>query len=1027
MLPILTLLALLGPQEAEPSYARDIAPIFEAHCVECHGPKKHKSGLRLDTAARALAGSDNGEFAVIEPGDSAESLLYELLVSDDEDERMPPKGEPLTSVQLDTVKRWIDAGAHGPAEGDEPAEEVHWAYASPVRPEPPAIGEGWARGDLDRFVLKRISEAGLAPSPEADRATLLRRLSLDITGLPPSLEELDAFVADDRDDAYERAVDRLLASEAYGERMARGWLDLARYADTNGYEKDSARSMWRWRDWVIAAYNADLPFDQFTIEQLAGDLLPNATLEQRIATGFHRNTMINAEGGVDPEEYRVAAVVDRVNTTGSVWMGSTLDCARCHTHKFDPFSQREYYRVFAFFNSTADVGPSDAPRLAAPTAEQAEAEQLAAEEQARLEERLSTWTEEDEERLSEYRRTEGSSPAEFGSLQEELEASGEDSTLATPDTFVIHPLGTKSEKGASFEIVKDDSSVLVSSELPETDTYVFEAQLGEQQLLSLSIDVLTDDSLPGGGPGRTPHGNFVLSEVTAEVDVLGEVTPIALENARADHFQVGTPRWPAEDAIDGDPKTGWAIGGGERYPHRIEFEFSEPLTGPTGATLRLKLDQLYGGKHLIGRLRVQVSTLPRAASNIVAPPDIRAWLEGENLPATETGLERLHTWFLSHTPTLDDERARLAELRARPMPPTTLVMQELDEPRTTHVLARGSFLSPGEEVQAGVPAVMGSYPSDAPANRLGFARWLVNGEHPLTARVMVNRLWAQVFGRGLVTTLGDFGTQGAAPSHPELLDWLACEFVEQGWSTKQLLRTLVTSATYRQASLVTPESYEADPQNILLARGARYRIEAEMVRDLALCAAGLLDTTLGGPSVFPPQPEGIWNMTYSGARWQAATDGDRFRRGLYTFWRRTAPYPTFMAFDAPSRELACTRRDSSNTPLQALALLNDPAFVEAAVALAVRMMRETEGDLTQRAAHGFRLCTGREPDAQEVEVLVALFEAELARFEVDAEAAAALTTLPFEIDTLDLSPPELAAWSLVANVLLNLDETVTRS
>ncbi len=999
MISLLALIAL-APQAEQVSYERDIAPLFVEHCVDCHGAEKRKAGLRLDSPAAVLAGSDNGEFAVIEPGDSAGSLLFELVATSDEDERMPPKGAPLTESEQALLRRWIDEGARVPADAEEQTS-VHWAYVPPTRPLAPRTGDGWARSDLDRFVHARMLEHGLEPSPEADRATLLRRLSLDLTGLPPTLDELDAFLASEAPGAYEREVERLLSSPAYGERMARHWLDLARYADTNGYEKDDRRSMWRWRDWVIEAFNEDMPFDRFTIEQLAGDLLPDATLEQRIATGFHRNTMVNAEGGVDPEEYRVAAVVDRVDTTGSVWMGTTLACARCHTHKFDPISQREYFRLFAYFNSTADVGPSDQPRLEAPTPAQAEELEQRRSELAELEATLSTWT-----------------PA----LAAELEQLATESD----DWQVLHAEEQSTEAGAVLG-AREDGSVLLTGDPPERDVYRLTLPLEPGALRRLRLEVLVEPSLSSGGPGLAGAGNFVLSEVRARVQRANESlepTTVNFTAAAADFFQTGQPEWRPEHAFDGERGTGWAVAGQLDSSHQLVLDL-EALEVRPGDRLVLELDQQYGGQHVIGCLRVS-SSAEASDGDPLLPPDIEALLAHDaELGAPEQ--ERLQSWLLATTPSLAEQRARRDELSRLPGAPTVLVMQELPEPRATHVLERGSFLAPGEEVVPGVPAVMGALSPDSPPNRLGLARWLTSGQHPLTARVTVNRLWSQVFGRGLVRTEGDFGTKGEAPTHPKLLDWLACELVEGGWSIKDALRTLVTSATYRQSSRVTDEALGLDPSNLWLARGARYRVEAEMVRDVALACSGLLTTQLGGPSVFPPQPDGVWNSTYSGERWMSATDSDRFRRGLYTYWRRTAPYPTFMAFDAPSRELACTRRDASNTPLQALALLNDPAFVEAAVALATRMMREAGATPGERASHGFRLCTAREPDEHELAVLLDLFETERARFGAQPESARALLQLPFELDQQGLAPAELAAWAVVANVLLNLDETITRS
>ena len=988
-------------------FERDVAPLFEAHCSKCHGEAKQRAGLRLDSHAAVLAGSDDGEQRIVIPGEPGESMLYQLVTTTDEDERMPPKGGPLPPEEQELLRRWIAEGARSAADAAPVETETHWAYVPPRRPEYPATQIGWARNEIDIFVLRRLEGEGILPAPEADRATLARRAALDLTGLPPSLAELDAFLADDATDAFDRYVDRLLASPHYGERMARPWLDLARYADTNGYEKDDRRTMWRWRDWVIDAFNADMPFDEFTIRQLAGDLLPDATLEDRIATGFHRNTMVNAEGGVDPEEYRVAAVLDRVNTTSTVWLGTTMACVQCHAHKYDPFTQREYYQLFAYFNSTADAGPGVGPRIDAPTAEEREAEALAAAEEARLQARLTEWTPGLQAELVAFRGR-GRFATNHDGFNDGSGVDGGD----TNATVVVRPQRASAENGSTLTLDREANLVVASGELPAEDAYVLEFELTDAALKTLTLDVLTDEALEGDGPGRPSHGNFVLSEVTAELREGGATRALSFARALADHHQVGQPDWPPSGAIDGDPRTGWAVGGGTGRPHRLVLQLSEPLRAP-GAMLVVRLDQQYGHQHLIARLRAQLTDQYPSGDNVVVPPDVAEWLTAfESFGPEDPRRAGLREWFNAHAPSLANERERLAELRARPKPPTALVMQELDEPRATHLLQRGSFLSPGDVVTHGVPSVLHEFPADAPPNRLGLARWLVAPENPLTARVTVNRLWEQVFGRGLVATSDDFGTQGEPPSHPDLLDWLALQLIEDGWSLKQTLRRIVTSATYRQSARVSPELLERDPDNVLLARSPRYRVEAEMVRDIALTASGLLSPQLGGPSVMPPQPEGIWNATYSGDRWRNAEDHDRYRRGLYTFWRRTSPYPSFATFDAPSRELVCARRNRSNTPLQALTLLNDPAYFEAAEALAARMRAEGGATDLERLAHGFRLCTSRRPNEVELDVLLELLEDQ--REVLDAFTPAEGATAP--VDPL----------TLVANVLLNLDETVTR-
>jgi hypothetical protein len=751
-------------------FNRDIRPILSNRCFKCHGPDLKKGGLDLQTRETALKELRSGHIAIV-PGNSMESELIQRISSPDEIERMPPKGkgEPLTPEQIAKFRAWIDQGAR---------YEEHWSYVKPERPPYPTVqNQAWVRNGIDYFVLARLEREGLSPSPEADRATLIRRVSLDLTGLPPTIPEVDAFLSDQSPDAYEKVVDRLLASVHYGERQARPWLDQARYADTNGYEKDERRTIWPYRDWVINAFNRDLPFDQFTIEQIAGDLLPNATLEQQIATGFHRNTMVNTEGGTDDEEFRVAALVDRVNTTMEVWMGTTMACAQCHNHKFDPFTQAEYYRLFAFFNTTADQGRSNEPQLALPTAEQAARKR----------------------------------------------------------------------------------------------------------------------------------------QVRAEI-------------AR----------------------------------HAVALVLSRPLLGAA----------------LLTPVRERVVALQKQEASI-----------------------------------------RLA---------TTLVMKELPTPRPTHVLIRGNHNRKGDPVTAGVPAKLHPRAPGQPGNRLTLARWLVDPNNPLVGRVTMNRFWAQYFGRGFVETSEDFGAQGELPTHPELLDWLATEFVRQKWSTKAMHKLIVTSATYRQSSRVTRELYERDPYNRLFARGPRFRMEGEMVRDNALAISGLLNRKVGGPSVFPSQPDGVWNNPYSGDKWVTSTNGDQYRRGLYTFWRRTAPYAAFVAFDAPSREVCCERRPRTNTPLQALATLNDKAFLEPAGALARQMMAEVKGSDTDRAIYGFRLCVARTPSVAELNHLLELYRENLEKYKQEPDAARAMAANGLAKPPKELDTAELAAWTVIANVLLNLDETITK-
>lgn len=982
---VVVLVPLIAPAPPDVDFVRDVAPIFEERCTSCHGARKQRGGLRLDARAPARAGARFGTVPVIAPGDATTSELLRRVTSDRSDDRMPPKGERLSDDEVAALEAWIVQGAPWPddAAGDpgDRAEwyDLHWAYRRPTVTTPPPSPSGWSDHPIDRFVEARLAEQGLAPSERADRPTLLRRLTLDLTGLPPTPEEIDAFVADRADDAWDRAVDRALASKHFGERWALLWLDLARYADTHGYEKDARRSMWRWRDAVIDAFDRDQPFDRFTIEQLAGDLLEDPTQDQLVATGFHRNTMINEEGGVDPEEFRVAAIVDRVNTTSAVWLGATMNCAQCHNHKFDPFTQRDYFGLYAFFDQAEESGA--APTIDAPTPELAAARARIEAERQALQATLERWT--------------PTLAAELVLLQ-----VSRDATVGR--WRALDPTEATTENGALLTRL-EDGSILSSGPLPATDTYVLRATLDVDTLAALRLDVLGDASLTPG-PGRAAHGNFVLNEWTAAlIEDDGTEREITFTSARADHFQTDKP-WRPEHAIDGDPATGWAIGGGEGRDHCLIVATDEPVTGVAGRTLVVRLRQEYGYEHLIGRLALAVAKVRPPELDDDQPviaADVDALLAAGNT-RNEDEQRELEAWYRGVAPSLAPLRERLAALVAPPAP-TVMVMRDRAEPRVTRLLRRGSFLDPGEVVTPHVPAVLGTLPPDAPADRLALARWLVSKENPLTARVTVNRLWGELFGRGIVATESDFGSQGEPPTHPALLDWLALRFVEDGWSVKRLLRTIVTSESYRQTSRVDPIRLERDPDNRFLSRGPRFRLAVEAVRDVALSAAGLLSPRIGGPSVFPPQPDGIWSAAYSGDRWITAEDDDRYRRGLYTFWRRTSPYPTFMLFDAPSRELACTRRGRSNTPLQALALLNDPAFVEAARALADRMMREGGDDPAAIATRGFRLCVGRPPEPVEIDVLLALFE-----------------------DVTESTTAARDAWFVVASTLLNLDETVTK-
>jgi len=992
-------------------FSRDIRPILSASCFACHGPdaEAREAELRLDEEVSATKRHD-GEAAIV-AGNREQSVAFQRLVTDDLDLRMPPPdtGHDLTAEQIELIGKWIDQGAKF---------DLHWSFQPITKPPVPEAGADWSDHPIDRFAFRAMAEHDLQPSEPADRPTLIRRLSLDLTGLPPSPSQVDAFVADDSPEAVSNLVDRLLESPRFGEHWARMWLDLARYADTKGYEKDQARNIWRYRDWVIAALNADMPYDRFTTEQLAGDLLPDATTDQILATAFHRNTMTNDEGGTDNEEFRMAAVKDRVNTTVQVWMGLTMGCANCHSHKYDPITQHEYYAFLDMFNQTEDADrPDDSPRLATPTPDQTSA-------LARLDEQLI-------ELRKKYREA-TRSDAEFARARSEWEQELAEQNQWTPLVFEA----ATAESGATLE-TQPDGSLLVSGTLADRDLYSLTSDGSPGNVTAIRIEALTDDSLgrkagtKQGGPGRNgADPNFVISELTVELRQDGQPSrKVELQNARADFSQNG---WPVEAAVDGKTETGWAISPQFGQPHVAVFDFSEPLSIADSAKLRIRLSQQYGNKLVLGRFRVSVSC--------AEPETLRAEVTLLNelaakSPANRSEAEnrRLIDAFAEQWPNtrkLTQQIAAVEKQRAdlQQQIVATPIMRDLPEQRrrTTHLQIRGNFLQPGDKVSAAVPAAFGSLPKDTTPNRLAVAGWLTSSENPLTARVAVNRVWARLFGRGIVETEEDFGAQGTPPTHPELLDWLAVEYRGSlGWSLKKLCRTIVLTRLYQQSSATNDRAKRLDPKNVWLSRAPRFRLPAETVRDQALQAAGLLSEKIGGPSVMPPQPPGIWKATYSKLKWETSAGDDRYRRALYTFWRRTSPYPSMLTFDAGSREVCVIRRVRTNSPLQALVTLNDPVFVEAAGALALRM-REAGDDAALQVTAGFRRVLARSPEPAELQKLTALLTETQTAFAADADATKNLLAEAGTAEKSGDDAAELAALTVVANVLLNLDETLMR-
>ena len=1187
---VFSVVAAPSPPPREPDFSTQIRPILAENCFKCHGPDDaaRKSKLRLDRPDTALQPAKSGKRAIV-PGKPNESELISRITAEDPDDRMPPAStkKTLSTAQKELLRKWIAAGAK---------YQEHWAFVPPRRPALPKVKQkDWPKNPIDYFVLARLEKEGLKPSPPGDRYTLVRRLYLDLIGLPPTLEEADVFVKDSSPGACEKLVDRLLASVHYGERWGRRWLDLARYADTNGYEKDRPRSIWPYRDWVINALNADMPFDQFTIEQIAGDLLPNATPDQIIATGFHRNTMLNEEGGIDPLEYRFYSMVDRVHVTSTTWLGLTMACAQCHTHKYDPIKHSEYYGFMALMNN-ADEPKFEVPKPDLVAKRKALQEKIAAREDGLVDK----------------------FPAELN-IEWLTPASAE--------------FSSKNGSEAEFLI---DGSFRVGGKNPEKETYTVTFDTSWPRITHLQLEAIPDESGGKGGPGRTDHGNFVLSKIEMEITAHGsKAEPRKLKFARAE-ADFSQDKFPVENAIDGKTDSGWAIDGsqGTRLHRRAIFTLSEPLNLEPGASVTVRLVQEFGTRHTLGRFRLSVGHelspavplaegrrenrdrkfakwLEKEAASVVKwqrlrpaeaksdiplltiqsddsvfasgdftksdtyklrfrnlPAGVKAvrlevlpddrlpnhgpgavFYEGaegdfhlanfkvmagtnavsltnatesfasgadnaakaidadlqtgwsinggqgrahnavfqlaqplnttdelqietlcaqyysaslgrfrisvtteENAKAStlpeeaqsalikyrgEGGLARLFNapdaaadrnlllrQFAKVAPQLAAERKAIDQIRAEtPSLPTTLVMRERPEgqPRITHRHDRGDFLSPKEEVTPGIPEVLPPLAKDAPRNRLGLARWLVSPGNPLTARVIMNRHWEAFFGRGLVHTTENFGLQGEAPSHPELLDWLALEFIKQGWSQKKMLKLIVMSATYQQSSKVSPQLLERDPENMLLSRSARSRIDAELVRDYDLVASGLFSPKVGGESVYPPQPAGVTaDGAFGALDWKTSTGPDRYRRGLYTFSKRTTPYAMTATFDGPSGESCLARRERSNTPLQALTLLNDQVFMECAQALGKSTAEQT-GDVDARVEQVFRHCLVRPPTDDERKKLVAFYQTQLTRFskgELKAE----------EVAGKDKSKQlnEQAAWTTVARAVLNLDEAITK-
>jgi mono/diheme cytochrome c family protein len=1028
------------PADDKVDFARDIRPILSDACFQCHGPDQtqRKADLRLDTRDGAFAGHDGSVPLVA--GKPDESEVYLRISSNDPALLMPPpnSGKKLSTKQIDLIKAWIAQGAKW---------NSHWAFEAPQRPALPKVQRSdWVRNSVDEFILARLEREGLAPSPEADRTTLLRRLSLDLIGLPPTISEVDAFLADNADQAYGSAVDRLLASPHYGERWARIWLDAARYADSDGYEKDKSRQVWAYRDWVINAFNSNLPYDRFVIEQIAGDLLPQPTQDQRVATGFLRNSMINEEGGVDPEQFRMEAMFDRMDAIGKGILGLTIQCAQCHSHKFDPLTHEEYYRMFAYLNNSHEGN------IAAYTAGELMQRAEIVRQIQKIEEDLQHQTPDWPDWLSRWEAAVGNNQPEWTIVQ-----SAEDDTSGGQKMYRL-----------------PDGSYLCQGYAPTKHDVVVNVTTPVQNITAFRLEQLNDPNLPLGGPGRSIKGTAALTEFKVKVKPVGrpdqaewvkfvkataDVNPVEqpLDAIYGDKTDKKRVTGPVEFSIDGKDETAWGIdiGPGRRNkPCKAVFVAEKPISFAEGTEIEFHLVQNHGGwnsddnqNHNLGRFRLAVASAPDPIADPL-PADVRATLAVSPSARTPAQTSALFSFWRTTVPEWQSANEKIEDLwKQHPEGSSQLVLSERGLVRTTHMLQRGDFLKPATAVGPGVPAFLHPLPAGAPATRLAFAEWLADRQSPTTARSFVNRVWQTYFGTGLVSTSEDLGSQSETPSHPELLDWLAVDFMEPSsatsaspplarggtvaWDIKRLHRLIVNSATYRQSAKVTPELHAQDPYNRLLARGPRLRVDAEIVRDVALAASGLLDSTVGGPSVFPPAPEFLFlpPASYGPKTWGADKGAGQFRRALYTFRYRSIPYPALQAFDAPNGDFSCVRRSRSNTPLQALTSLNEPIFLECARALARRTLKEGGPGDSERVVYAFRCCVARPPTAIEAAALLTLLSKQTQRFGDGKhnpwELAAADPEHPPELPAAT-TPAQLAAWTAVSRVLLNLDETITK-
>ena len=995
----LAYLGLIGSLfAADLSFNRDIRPILSDNCYYCHGtdPKNRKGGRRLDTFEGATAEND-GVRAVV-PGELAKSEVWNRIISEDEDEIMPPPKahKKLTAAQKDLLKRWIEAGAK---------YEKHWSFV-PIAPGvPPVVKQtDWPRNDLDRFVLAQLEREGLKPSREASKETLIRRVSLDLTGLPPTLQEVDDFLVDTSPQAFEKVVVRLLKSPHYGERMALDWLDAARYADSNGYQVDRDREMWPWRDWVIAAFNDNMRFDQFTIEQLAGDLLPKATIPQRIATGFNRNHMINEEGGIIPEEFLAEYTADRVETTAAVWLGQTFNCCRCHDHKFDPFTAKDFYSLKAFFHNVPEQGIGNRqakPNASAPPVVSLLSPELDA-KKAVLEKQRSEFQTKRDALASQP-------PSGMDAWTQRLQAN----------TMRWQRLAFRSVTNVGLPSEIDDGTVKTGIQVGD-NFWSFKASSAPH------ADRITAIRLVGEAVSEDAY--FRINQVEVAALTAGKLMPLEL---RAAAFEDSLPVNVLQPLLRPGNRAshGLRIQPGKR--ESAVFFLRQPFQPAGPETLVVTV----GTRANTGLVRWHLE-VTADDPDLLVPASIQALAAKPASSRSDAELKALHAAYAEISPEVrrfDDTilaiDQQLSDLDLQY--PASMVMEEMAKPRDTFILVRGAYDKKGDKVTAATPAVLPPMAMDLPRNRLGLAKWLVSAENPLTSRVVVNRFWQQIFGTGLVKTSEDFGAQGDAPSHPELLDWLAGEFIRSGWDVKHLVQLIVTSATYRQQSQFTPELRAKDPDNRLLARGPRFRLTGESIRDQALAFSGLLVPRLGGPPVRPYHPTGIYEaMAPTSAdtvKTYVQDHGDALhRRTLYTYWKRSIPHPAMLAFGTPFRESCTLQRPRSNTPLQALNLMNDVTYLEAARFLAERMMKEGGDTSAGRLAQGFRIVLARSPSPAQISVLLRAYDKSLAAFNNDASAVTALLSHGERPSDPKLNTHELAAFTSVASTLLCMDEVVTK-